>query len=123
MFKSSGNPVIQIIAFDLIIHYGLVFSPLPSVAEMVCGKRKEHIDVVTFSWKRQGVDYSSLWLCYYNAALRCLSTRSNSDKSAVVSWFGKLANVQTLDFSQFEEILACCKYVTSSRTLLLQPDS
>jgi len=95
-YANSDNPVIQIIAFDLIIHYALVFPPLPSVAEMVCGKRKEHIDVVTFSWKRQGVNYSSLWLCYYDAALRCLSTHSNSDKN----------------------ILACCKDVPDTRIVI-----
>ncbi len=82
---------------------------LRSVAEMVCQKRNEHIDIVTFSWKRPGVEYdSSCWLSYYNAASRCFSMHSDSVMGTIAR-FRATEHSPLLDFSGFEEILACCR--------------
>ncbi len=74
---------------------------------MVCQKRNVHIDVVTFAWKRQGFEYDSLWLCYYNTAVRCFSMHPDS----VISAIAKLGDRECshLDFSNSEDILGCCR--------------
>ncbi len=95
-------------AFAGIVHFVIRFPSLRIVAEMICQKRNEHIDVVTFSWKRPGVEYDSLWLSYYNTALRCFSIHSNSVISAIARVSAR-EYAPPLPFSHLEEILACCR--------------
>ncbi len=103
---SSNNPAIQFMAFIEIVRHAVLFPSLRSVAEIVCQKRSEHIDIVVSLWKRPGLDYGSLWLSYYNAALRCLSTHPSLLMSAI-DRSPKIEN--SFDFSHFEDILACCR--------------
>ncbi len=96
-------------AFAKIVFFTIRFPSLRHIAEMVCRKRYAHIDVVTFSWKRRGVDRDSLWICYYNAALRCFSTHSGSVITLLVNLDHNPEDGRSLDFSYFEDIMTCCR--------------
>lgn len=109
-YAMSSNPAIQLMAFESIIRNAVLFPSLWSVVEILCRKRSERIEVITFSWKRPGINYSSVWLYYYNLASRCLSTLS----SAVMDAIAGLRSVRgywSIDFSCFEEVLSSCKDV------------
>lgn len=64
-------------------------------------------DVVTFSWRRPGVEYSAEWLVWYKLASRSLSSRQNLFFEAAAQFDG--ASHCTLDFSHFEELLLNCR--------------
>ncbi len=107
--ESSNNPAIQLSAFIRIITFTVSFPSLRDIAEMVCQKRGDHIDIVTFSWNRPSATYSSSWLYHYNLASHCLSMHSSSVTNV-------LANSQTIekstdggDFFHVANILACCR--------------
>jgi len=106
---SSNNPAIQIMAFVSIVYYVVRSPALRNAAGIVCQKRNEHIDVVTFSWKRPGLDYDFLWLNYYNAAVRCFSTHPSSVINAIENLGLGPGDVRTSAFSDFEDVLACCR--------------
>ncbi len=92
------------------IVYNFALEPsLPSIVEMVCQKREERIEIVTFSWKRPNFGYDSVWLHYYHAASRCLSMHSTSIISAIMEKRRTMASLYSHDFSHFEDILACCR--------------
>jgi len=108
-YASSHNPAIQVMAFAHIVLFFVRFPSLRRVAELICQKRNEHIDIVTFSWKRPGVEYSSLWLSYYNVALRGLSTHPSSVILAVENLRRDPGDMRNLTFSDVLDILACCR--------------
>jgi len=56
-YASSYNPAVQLMAFYRIMVCTVLFPslPTPSVVEMVCRKRNEQIDLVTFSWNQPGL--------------------------------------------------------------------
>ncbi len=72
-------------------------------------KREEHIEIVTFSWKRPNFGYDSVWLHYYHTASRCLSMHSTSIISVIIEKRRTVASLYSHDFSHFEDILACCR--------------
>ena len=95
-------------AFDKIICHAVHFPRLRHIVKMLCEKRNERIEAVTFSWKRPGVGYSSDWLFSYNLASRCLPT----DSSPVMDAIAKLDPVRdnrSLDVAHIEEVLSQCR--------------
>ncbi|KLO10499.1 hypothetical protein SCHPADRAFT_906820 [Schizopora paradoxa] len=111
----SDEVEIQLKAFTDTIQYFLEFpSDALSAFRNVFKRRQEFSDVVTFSWKRPGVEYTMNWLCRYKMASRCLSSHDN----LVIEAAAKLNTdrFRALDFSSFEEIFLCC---SDSTDLLL----
>ena len=70
-------------------------------------RRGQISDVVTFSWKRPGVEYSVEWLYWYKLASRCLSSSESMFFEAAKQL--DTENIRALDFSQFEELLSFCQ--------------
>lgn len=66
----------------------------------------ETIDVVTFTWKRLGIEYGAAWLYYYRLASRCLSTQLSPVMNVAQFDFAGRNNV---DFSYFEKMILCCR--------------
>lgn len=68
----SDNVDLQARAFKCITRYFILFpSDALSAFRDAFDRRKEISDVVTFSWKRSGVEYTIKWLCYYKMVSRC----------------------------------------------------
>ncbi|KLO10497.1 hypothetical protein SCHPADRAFT_514860 [Schizopora paradoxa] len=97
----SNNSKTQTEAFTCIVHYAVIF---PSVVRLafqgVFQRRNEISDVVSFSWRRSGVDYDVGWLYWYKLASRCLSSQPSPILDAAAQF-----DSRGVDFSQFEDIL------------------
>ncbi len=76
-----------------------------SAIERHCQNRNESIEVIIFSGKRPGIDYSSIWLYYYALASRCLHSTPAVDAMA------KLILRDGQPYSRFDEVVACCRWV------------
>ncbi|KLO18474.1 hypothetical protein SCHPADRAFT_936152 [Schizopora paradoxa] len=97
----------QIKAFEAIVQYHIRNpSAIRNGFQAVFEKRREVSDVVTFSWKRSGVEYSLEWLYWYKLASRCLSSNPNSLIDATMQI--ETAKARSLDFSHFEHMLQNC---------------
>ncbi len=108
--ESSNNPAIQLMAFHYFIFCAVPFTSLWSIFERYCQKRNESIEAVAFSWRRSGVDYSSVWLFYYSLASRCLSAQLQSVMDAIAKF---RRNIQSfpVHYTDIEDVLLCCRWV------------
>ncbi|KLO18479.1 hypothetical protein SCHPADRAFT_936155 [Schizopora paradoxa] len=82
--------------------------------------RKEISELVTFSWKRPGVEYRIEWLYWYKLASRCLSSSPNSVIESAMQI--DATKTRSLDFSHFEDILRNCSDIIDSLLALLLID-
>ncbi|KLO08250.1 hypothetical protein SCHPADRAFT_894016 [Schizopora paradoxa] len=105
----------QIKAFELIIEK-FVFNPLKvrSTFRRVFKERREISDVITFSWKRPGVEYTTDWLYWYKLASRCLSPQSSPFLKAAIDL--DTAGWSSLNFLCFEVLLLSCSDICNSDT-------
>ncbi len=103
-------------AFDYIwLGHVIPRTLLRAIVERYCQKRNEPIEAVTFSWKRPGVDYSSVWLYRYNVVSRRLSAHSRPLTDAITKAHIFL-NMHSL---YLEQLLSCCGWVR----IQFDPDS
>ena len=94
-------------AFKIILKASVSYpSKSHSAFSRVFRRRKQIGDVVTFSWKRPGVEYSVKWQLSYKLVCRFLSSQQCPFLAATVQF----ENVEhrSLDFSHFEELLLSC---------------
>lgn len=104
-FERSNDAYIQALAFFLIV-WGFIWFPSKarSAFANIFERRKTVSDVIAFSWKRPGVEYSIYWLYWYKLASRCLSTLPSPVIEAAAH-FDRI-EWRSLDFSAFEELLS-----------------
>lgn len=108
LLKRSDDRKIQVQAFEKIIEYFVYFSSRARSAFVTISlKRNDIIDVVVFSWKRPGFEYSAEWLYWYMLASRCLSTNSSLVIEMAVRY--ESAPLLSLDFEYVHEVLSCCR--------------
>ncbi|KLO08246.1 hypothetical protein SCHPADRAFT_615251 [Schizopora paradoxa] len=102
---------LQIIAFQEIVHYTALYpySARPAF-DRIFARRKEIGDVVSFSWRRPDIRYSTNWRLWYKLASRCVSKHAPGTYS-VVEAAAKLSDQKgcwSFEFSAFEELLLNC---------------
>ncbi|KLO12555.1 hypothetical protein SCHPADRAFT_929149 [Schizopora paradoxa] len=120
-YARSENPSIQFMAFEQIVNH-ILYSRHPErryIFESCFRKRKELAEVVTFSWKRPGVEYSEGWLHVYKLASLCLLTDSNPVMDAI-STLAQKRDPHGLhaEFSEFREILSSCRHLADDALAL-----
>ncbi|KLO06009.1 hypothetical protein SCHPADRAFT_895822 [Schizopora paradoxa] len=103
----SNNLSIQVKSFASIVmnfveHPTKVRTAFRSFLE----RRNELSDVIAFSWKRPGIEYSNSWLYWNRKASQCLSSHPNSFFDATADFDDVKA--EYLDFSHFERLLLNC---------------
>ncbi|KLO05796.1 hypothetical protein SCHPADRAFT_987560 [Schizopora paradoxa] len=97
----SDDVAIQVKAFEEIVCHFIEFSSNSSVHSAfrrVFEEHNESSDVITSSWKRPYIEYTSDWIYWYKLASRCLSRESNFFQNSV----------QSFGFSGFERRLLSC---------------
>ncbi len=94
-------------AFKKMLRHIVAYPSIQYNFEACCQKCNEPIEVVIFSWKRPGVDYTAEWIYLYNLASRFLSGCPNPVKDRLEQFDHVLKYF--LDFSQFDEPLSCCR--------------
>ncbi|KLO08245.1 hypothetical protein SCHPADRAFT_944605 [Schizopora paradoxa] len=97
----------QLDAFvEIVFYFAERTSEVHSAFNRVFERRNQISDVITFSWKRPGVEYSTEWLFWYKLASRCLSSHQSPVFEATAQFNG--VQRQSLDFSHFEGLLLSC---------------
>ncbi|KLO06949.1 hypothetical protein SCHPADRAFT_909921 [Schizopora paradoxa] len=113
-YASSTNLIIQLMAFRRIVYNAILYPPLRSAINNHRKKRGETPGLLTFSWKRPGVDYSSLWLYHYQLVSICLSP----DSPIMDSISNLECRIEDTDrilhFSHFIGVLRSCRSVPDS---------
>ncbi|KLO14314.1 hypothetical protein SCHPADRAFT_318584 [Schizopora paradoxa] len=104
----SDDLSIQVEAFERIV-WNFVWwtSKLRAAFTSVFKRRKEVSDIVTFSWRRPGIEYSFKWLLPYKQASLCLS--SHLDSTIELAAQLNKARYRDLKFSHFEGLLLGCR--------------
>ncbi|KLO10505.1 hypothetical protein SCHPADRAFT_515012 [Schizopora paradoxa] len=92
----------QLDAFKWIVDHSVRHpSKVRSAFRAVFEQRKEISDAITFSWRRQGIEYTTYWLFKHKLASRCLSTH----ESSFLEVQSAADHFKSLDFSDFEGLI------------------
>ncbi|KLO11017.1 hypothetical protein SCHPADRAFT_942415 [Schizopora paradoxa] len=101
---------VQLDTFNLIGYLFITWpARFPSAFKRVFERENGLVDLVTFSWKRQSVEYTFEWLYWYKYASRCLKI-STSGQSAFIQAISQFegATERSLGFKHFEALLLSC---------------
>ncbi|KLO14326.1 hypothetical protein SCHPADRAFT_318909 [Schizopora paradoxa] len=103
----ASDAGVQKMVFEEIVYQFCAYPiRLRDAFEKVFLKRKQRADIVVFSWKRSGAEYTPVWIHHYKLVSRCLST-TRSPFMIAATRFGHDEH-NTMSFSKFEEMLSAC---------------